>query len=293
MSLSKKLFYKTLFFSTLFFTSFSFGNESANGMQDAALLISKNSSSQIKKEEIPAPSSQTINIMDYKIQIGGNYTYVNFTPKNNDSFHGSLGGAQAMFEYIPTDRFYGAAKFIYRQGNTTGSAGKRSFLWFDVQERLGYTFAFEDNTFLLRLFSGFGYHYIGQHLTNSVNTDSLRFGYNEFYVPVGFVTTYDVNSYFNIGLEFTWMAQLYPAVSIVPLKGANWDLQYKFLNFYASMPFTFALTTNKKYLLTINPFYEHWNDGASTAKLSTGIPLNLPSNNYNFYGVDLNFSFCF
>jgi hypothetical protein len=42
-----------------------------------------------------------------------------------------------------------------------------------------------------------------------------------------------------------------------------------------------------------NPFYEHWQDGHTTAKLSNGTPLGLPGNTYNFYGIELNFSFCF
>jgi hypothetical protein len=89
------------------------------------------------------------------------------------------------------------------------------------------------------------------------------------------------------------MSQVYPTVSIVPLKGARWDLTNKLNNYYVSTPFTFSLSENKRFQIIFNPFYEHWQDGPTTAKLSNGTPLGLPGNTYNFYGADLNFAFSF
>lgn len=231
-------------------------------------------------------------MMNSKVTIGGNYTYIHLKPNDNPSFHGSLGGAQVMYEYLPLNRFYGGVRFDYKQGTAHGTNEKRSLLYFDVQERLGYTFGFLDDKCSFTLFSGFGYHYLAQHLTTTPGA-SVRFNYNEFYFPVGFLSDYEVNSWFMVGLNFTWMAQVYPTTSIVPLKGARWDLSYTMVNFYASLPLTFTLTDDKRFLLTVNPFYEHWKDGHSTAVLSTGAPLGLPSNTYNYGGVDVNLSYRF
>lgn len=229
---------------------------------------------------------------DSKVTLGGNYTYIHLKPKGNASFSGSLGGLQALYEFTPMNRFYGGVLFNYRQGSASGDDGRRDLLFFDAEERLGYTFSLCEDSCFFTLYSGFGFHYSGQNLKPDVG-QSVRFNYNEFYFPLGFLFGYDVNSWFDIGLNFSWKAQVFPTVAIIPIKGANWDLAYRFLNFYVSVPLTFTLTEDKRFLLTVNPFYEHWNDGRSTAELSTGVTLGLPSNDYNYGGCDINLSYRF
>lgn len=244
-------------------------------------------------QEKPQPM-QKVEVVepDFRFQIGANYTYATLQPHDHRTFKGSLGGMQAMFEYRPLNRFYGAAKLSWRQGNTEGPKGDRSILLFDTHERLGYTYAPEKKDWFLTLFSGVGYRYIGQKFSPKTGS-SLLFNYDEFYIPLGILTNFNATSWLSIGLNYTWMPQVYPTVSIIPLKGARWVLEKTMNNFYAEMPFTFYLTQNKRYSLIINPFYEHWQNGHTTAKLQNGSPLGLPANTYNFYGVDVNFGFTF
>lgn len=228
--------------------------------------------------------------LDSRVQIGGNYTRVTLKPKGHRIFKGNLGGMQAIYEFRPMNCIYAAARFDWRQGDTHGSGGKRSILYFDAHERLGYTFAYEDAR--LTLFSGFGYHYLRQKL-HPKEGDSIRFTYNEFYVPVGLLASYEANCWFTGGIDFTWMPQVFPTVSIAPLRGTHWTLKNRLNNFYVAMPFTFTLTRNERFQIIVSPFYEHWEDGRTTAKTSNGTPLGLPGNIYNFYGVDLNLAYCF
>lgn len=230
--------------------------------------------------------------LDSRLQIGGNYTWVSIHPHEHTTFEGNLGGAQGMYEYRPMDRFYGGAKVTWRQGDTHGDAGKRSLLYIDAQERLGYTFSMCHNDFSLTLYSGLGYKHLGQKFDPKEGS-SIKFRYNEFYIPVGMLTDYAANSWLSIGLGLTWMPQVYPTVSIVPLKGARWTLKSQLTNFYVEMPITFTLTSNQRFALIINPFYEYWKDGRSTAKTPSGIALDLPGNTYNFGGVELNFAYSF
>lgn len=240
-----------------------------------------------------APAPAVVHVMkDSRIQIGGNYAYVTMKPDGHRTFHGNLGGMQAIYEYRPMNCFYAAGKFIWRQGDTDGAVGKRSILYFDGQERMGYTFAPDRKDWFWTLFTGLGFRYIDQKFTPDIG-NKLHFRYNEFYVPVGFVSNYDVNSWFSIGANLTWMAQIFPTMTISSLHGARWTLKKTLVNFYAELPLTFGLPDNNTYQLTITPFYEHWQDGHSTAKLSNGVPLGIPRNTYNFYGVELNFGFCF
>ena len=230
--------------------------------------------------------------LNSRLQVGGNYTYLTLQPHGHQSFEGSLGGAQASYEYRPSNRFYGGATFAWKEGSTHGSAGRRSILYFDAQERLGYTFATAKKDWRLTLFSGLGFRFVRQNLHPNEGS-SLRFRYNEFYVPVGLLTNYEIHSCCALGVDFTWMPQIYPTVSIVPLKGAHWTLIDTLNNFYVAVPLTFTLTKNKKFLLIFKPSYEHWEDGHSTAKLSGGASLGLPGNTYNYYGADLNFAYSF
>jgi hypothetical protein len=251
----------------------------------------------------------SLNAMDSKIQVGGNYTYALIKPSDEEQSHGSLGGAQAMYEYRPANRFYSGAKLSWKEGDTECSVAKRSLLYIDVQERLGYTFSRCGKGSLLTLFSGIGYRYLQQHvrplvlegdsfngsffppyLTSATDT---KLKYHEFYIPVGFAADFRVNCFTFVGLYLTWMPQIFPMVDIVPLGHAYWALTNRWANFLVEVPFTFALTESNRWMLTVKPTYEYWQNGHSTAKTSTGIPLDLPGNTYQFFGVDLNFSYIF
>ena len=228
----------------------------------------------------------------HRIQIGGNYTRVNLKPQGSSSFNGNLGGAQGIYEYRPMNRFYGAAKLAWKEGDTHGASGKRSLLYIDTQERLGYTFGSKQGDWRLTLFSGFGYRYDGQELKPK-HGSSVTFNYNEFYIPVGFLADHAFSSCFHLGINFTWMPQVFPTVGIQPLKGARWDLTYKLANFFVEMPFTFIFGRSHRWAIIFNPFYERWQDGHSFAKTSTGLKLGLPGNTYNFWGADLNLAYSF
>jgi hypothetical protein len=229
---------------------------------------------------------------DSRLQIGGSYSYVTIKPHDHRTFKGNLGGAQISYEFRPLNRFYGGGKFTVREGKTHGAQGIRTLEYYDVHERLGYTYAPESEDWFITLFSGFGYRHLEQKLKPKAGS-TVRFNYNEFYIPVGILTNYDVLSWFSIGLNYIWMPQVFSSVTIVPLKGARWKTSNKMSNSYLEMPLTFDVTADKRFQITFSPFYERWHDGHTTAKLSTGTPLGLPGNTYNFYGAELNFGYCF
>ena len=226
-----------------------------------------------------------------RFQVGGNYTRAYIKPHGSKTFEGNLGGLQAMYEYRPMDRFYGAAKLVWKEGKANGASAHRSLTYVDVQERLGYTFAFEEGDWLLSLYTGFGYRYLGQKLTQS-NAQHVHFRYHEFYLPVGFEVDNAYNSWFTWGIGFTWMPQVDSTVAIVPLKGSRWHLTDQLANFYLEFPLDFTVSDNQRFHIIFKPFYEHWQDGHSTAKVN-GMSLGLPGNDYNFFGADLNFAYFF
>ena len=226
------------------------------------------------------------------LQFGVNYSHVNITIPDQSSFEGDLGGIQASYEYRPWDSIYGGLRVAWREGNTENSSASRYLVYVDVQERLGYSFTLPCMDWALTIFSGFGYRYLGHKLEQS-GESPINFEYNEFYIPVGFLSEYFLNSWLSIGLNFTWMPQVFPTVEIAPLKGARWIIKNSISNVLVEVPLIFFITQDQCYSLILKPFYEHWKDGHSTAKTSTGNALGLPSNTYNFWGAELNFAFLF
>lgn len=226
------------------------------------------------------------------IQIGGNYTRANIKIGGENSFNGNLGGIQGIYEYKPWNSVYGGLKLDWKQGDTKNSSAKRKTVYVNVQERLGYTYVPGCCNWSLTLFSGFGYRYLGHKLLQE-HESSVKFEYNEFYVPVGFLSEYIFSPCWSLGFNFTWMPQVYPTVKIVPLKGARWILKNTIGNVLIELPLTRYLTCDQRYALILKPFYERWEDGRSTARTANGQKLDLPKNSYNFWGVELNLFFSF
>ncbi len=225
-------------------------------------------------------------------QIGASYTRVNLRIPGFSSFDGNLGGIQGSYEYMPKDSLYAGLRAAWKQGKTENSDADRRLIYIDVQERLGYTFASCCQDWSMTLFTGLGYRFLG-HKLKQCEEPSIKFEYNEFYIPVGFLSEYRFCSCWSVGFNFVWMPQIYPTVEIKPLQGARWCLQEKLSNFLVEVPLTYDLTGDSCYMVILKPFYERWEDGRSTAKTFSGQELGLPKNAYNFGGIELNFALYF
>lgn len=229
---------------------------------------------------------------DSHIHIGGSYTYAWITPDGNPPFQGSLGGVQGIYEYRPHNSLYAGVKFSWRQGDTKQSSNTRALLDFDAHERLGYTFAGSGNRWLATLFTGLGYRYLGHELKQPGLVD-LDFNYNELFIPVGFLVSRTVNSYFSLGVNFTWMPQVYPAVTIIPIDGANWIINRTLENFLVEVPLIFSTPRYERLTVELKPFVEYWKDGKTSAVSNFGFALNIPGNKYLFCGAELNLGWSF
>lgn len=230
-------------------------------------------------------------ITNSSLRIGGSYSYVWLTPEGDSAFQGSLGGAQGIYEYRPKNRIYEAVKFSWRQGATHESSNHRFLLDFDVHERIGYTVANEERPWQYTVFTGVGYRYLG-HTLKQPALSTLIFNYNEFYIPVGLLLDRQFSDLCRAGLNILWMPQVYPAVTIIPLNGANWIIQRTLANFLVELPITFQ-SRCEQFALEIKPFFEYWQDGKTTAVSQSGIPLSLPRNTYLFAGAEINLGWMF
>ena len=225
-------------------------------------------------------------------QVGSSYSYVWVKPKGTPTFHGNVWGAQGLYEFKPRNSIYAALKFAWRQGRTHKHAESRFLLDFDVEERIGYTFASSCDRDWATLFTGFGYRYLGQTLRQP-GLSKLHFNYNEFYVPLGLALNGAITPCFALGFTGVWMPQVFPSVTIVPLHGANWILKRTIKNFVVEMPLIFSFLWYGEFTLEVKPFFQYWQDGRSTAVTRSGVALDLPRNSYIFPGVELNLGYVF
>lgn len=270
----------------------------AHGEEELLAARSKN----VSKKCTPPPQSEAPKVepcgtsvrRTSRVQAGADYTRLHFVPKGSSSFNGNLGGLQGLYEYRPLNNVYTGLRVAYKQGHmrSSSSSDKRTVLYIDTQERLGYTTYLERQKAEVSFYTGIGYHHMGQELSASGFT-SLDFGYNQFYVPLGFAFENQLTSFFSFGINGTWMPQVFTVVSIDPLEGAYWTLTRTFANFHLEVPLGFSLDDKGYYHIFFTPFFEYWQDGSSFAETTTGIPLGLPGNTYYFGGFDLNFSYSF
>lgn len=243
-------------------------------------------------EEVKKEEPKCDPIYDSRIQIGGSYNYLHLVPDASAGFDGSLWGAQGLYEYRPVKAIYAAAKVSYRQGNTTHASDECSIFYIDTQERVGYTFGSNRPGSSCSLYTGIGYHYLGQQVTVTGHAPT-HFGYNEFYVPVGFAFEYKNCSWFSIGLNGTWMPQVFSMVSVDPVDGAYWTISRTLSNFQVEVPFGFAMGEKKRFELFITPYVEYWQDGKSFEETTVGIGVVHPGNTYYYGGVEVNFAYSF
>lgn len=218
--------------------------------------------------------------------IGGNYNYAQFETDGLDSSKGQLGGAQALYEYKKSNSIYQGLRFTVRWGELRQSGGTRNLRDIDGRGSIGYTFRY--NNFFFTPFTGFGWRYIRHNLKQS-GYSSLKFYYNEPYIPLGMNLDYYINSYFSIGLKATWMPQVFSAVKIQPIGNVYWELEKNVKNGQLEVPLTFYFP--KKcvvWTLQLNPYFQYWKDGKTRAHTARGIALDLPSNTYKLWGGEVN-----
>lgn len=251
------------------------------------LVMSKASKKTMSSEEVDASTfEEEQKSSPSHFQMGVNYTWVRISPEGLDATSGNLGGLQALYEYKIPENVYGALTLAWRQGSTDGSGTSRSLCYIDLQERLGYTFKPWREKWFLTLFTGLGYRHYGEDVKTTGNL--VTFNYNEFYIPLGFLSEYRIDSTFFLGLNFTWMPQAYPTVKITPLNGARWILDGEIGNFRVALPFTYNFSKRHQAFILFEPYFEYWQDGKTTAQTTLGTALNIPQNTYLFAGANLN-----
>lgn len=228
----------------------------------------------------------------YVVSLGGNWAYSHLKVKGKPSFYGHLEGIQATYEYRPPSSFSTRFHALYRQGKLKSTTARRILTETDLSEVLSYTISCDERVGEWSFFAGLGYHHLEHQLTDH-NCSTIYFRYNEFYLPIGLFTDYHLTSWFSWGMRATWMPQIYPTVTIIPIEGARWQIAGTCGNIRTQLPLTFVVGKQRPWTITLEPTFTYWKDGQTTAKTTTGQGLNLPSNASYFWGCDLTLRYPF
>ncbi len=225
----------------------------------------------------------------FHVNIGPNYTRAHIKPSGFPSFDGNLGGLQGEVRFQKPDFFYGGLKVAWRYGDVDASNGERSLRDISLQENLGYTFQIIAPGNTLTLFSGFGFRQF-RHQVWLDGFSGITLRYDDFYIPLGIYGLFQVNDFFSVGVNGTWMPQVYTSLKIDPLGGARWITKNKLTNIYNEIDFVF---TSNQFKFILSPFVELWEDGETSAQSRCGTKLVLPQNSYVFWGLNFNIRYSF
>lgn len=228
------------------------------------------------------------------LSVGFGYSRLKFQPGSTPSFTGDMFGAQAKYEYKPVNCLYEAVKFNWRQGDIhAGDGVNRKLTDFNTQGRIGYTFSPTCTNFAITGFTGFGWRYLGHKLTQPA-LQSMRFNFNEVYIPLGILVDLALNDCLYIGLTTTWMPQVFSTVNIIPIGDIRYILSKTTSNFLVELPITYNFCEcGLNWFFQFTPTFEYWQDGAPTASTESGLSLGLPKNDYTFWGFELNLGCAF
>jgi len=224
------------------------------------------------------------------VDFGGSYTRSKIDPEGQSDFDGNMWGVQGNYQYRPLKSIYAAIGGNWRYGKNTGSSGVRDLTDASVHERIGYTFCI--NRLLVSAYSGFGYRFLGHHVKPNSGSD-IKLYYHEFFIPVGWQSVYDMNRCISIGFNAVWMPQVFSSVTFKMVDGARWVTKNTYKNFNISLPLYYHFKCINNLKLVLNPFFEFWQDGETTAETQFNDPLGLPKNNYTFWGAQLNLQYAF
>ncbi len=226
--------------------------------------------------------------------IGVNYTRSHIKPDDHSSFEGNMYGVQGMYQYRPLNGIYLGIRSSGRYGSNHGDSGRRDLLDVDVHERIGYTAALSCHRMMLTPYTGFGFRHLSHHLKPKEGL-SIKLHYNEFYIPVGFLTEYEITRCFSIGLNGVWMPTVYPTLTINVTNGTRWVLKKTYKNFNVALPLIFHNTkvVGRCLSIVLKPYFELWQDGRTKAKTQFDEPLGLPKNTYTFWGINLDIRYAF
>jgi hypothetical protein len=275
----------------------------------------------------PAITSTTDTELPHRLYLGPDFFYRDYSeeeivPGFKSNEFGTLFGLQATYDYVKRNSVYFGLGFRYGGGQTTydgglqgggviiPATGKTENQFFNIEGRLGYTFApGRERRFLISPFVALGYHQWNRDISGNVTVPG--FGqvqvadttevYSWGYVGPGFHAEYKVSRKFDIGLNAKLMVMLGGRIKVEnSFAGILFDegrgdlgntLQYEF-----ELPLTYHLVENPRSAIDLKftPYFR--SQDISRGKpfaLSSGGLATEPASTTTVFGATLGVQFSF
>jgi hypothetical protein len=201
----------------------------------------------------------------WSIDLGGDYTWENFTISPNPSYSGNTGGVIGRITYQAPWDFFGQARTVYNLGPLSSKGdGSSSFHEWYMELVGGWCFPLlYDWSFTP--YVGLGIDYLHNHLDAGPTNAALKLNYQSYYAIAGFDTHYAWKNIM-VGFQFDCFPIFTQGVETSSID-ALW-LTSSRVGFDGRLPISFRVPSNqwtRDIWLEISPYYRFMPIGHASA----------------------------
>lgn len=210
--------------------------------------------------------------------------------------NGNAWGGTAAYEYKEADGVYLNLNGYYVSGHLNGNNEHRNFSDQRLEFRIGHIFVMDCcKKWKLIPYTGAGFAKIvqshiapvvagGPYLTTKAPT---------YYVPVGFILSYQVEDCFQIATNVKWTPQVDATLSTSAIKHGRWTLRDKD-GWVIEVPAVYReKICDVDASITLAPYWRILTKGTGTAVTAAGQSVPIAGLTYNFFGVKMLFGLSF
>ncbi|MBM3191075.1 MAG: hypothetical protein FJZ63_00275 [Chlamydiae bacterium] len=235
------------------------------------------------------------NYQDFRIYVAPQIARLKFQVQSLAIYRGVFHGGSFGLEYRPFCSFYGGFFADWMMGDCDSEMSMSRYIHdIDGQARFGYSLPMWNfYKMTITAFSGLGYSQVVQYLRQDLVIEGEKYHYYNYYVPVGSIIDFRINRGFGFGFLFEWKITLNEMLKTPYLQGVRFNLKRK-NGYQLEVPFRFFLgakTTQAE--IDLVPYLTYKVDGALHAKLPNEASLDLPKQDYKFWGLRLNLGVAF
>jgi|GEM_PF-6593883 len=243
------------------------------------------------------------------LSVGGQVSYMRLDLREANSpailgsdsgahLGGTLGGAQAVFEYKDMGSLYTGILANFLTGCVSDRRSQnfpdRTIWDVEAEGRFGYNYqGLQGKKMEVTPFIGFGFTYFLSDRDSSLDISSRAFDYYKFYLPVGFLLNYAFFDWFNMGFNFKWFPDIDSTMRISLFKNARWVLFKKNDQLHVEVPFVFRFGEDKLPFLSFVFFWKRKKDGGTKTNVLGDAVVGIPAQTHTYWGGSANLGYRF
>lgn len=243
---------------------------------------------EIDEDKAPAkPAKKKRPYKPFKIDVAPQYSYVIVRSHDLRKIKGNLWGISAEMEYKKSNHVYGAASFLWNQGELKPPHGHEHDWKEGVgQFVLGFTTPIFHQT-LMTLYAGLGFRRVLDHKGYAGFHPRVALNYSQYFIPVGLLFDGNYWDHFSVSLDLQAMPTVDSRVQVSNHPGIFWELSDK-MNYEVDLPITWKAVRGIRadFDIALVPFFKYWTLGGSSR-------LGLHCRTQTYWGAEILLTFAF